>query len=112
MEYVKRLFFKANETAMQLHVPPVEYINYHSHSLHLWRPHNTEIPRPPNERVWSWSRGPKTEETILASLAAGMTFASACRAAGKTPDEITVYLEQFPDFENRIRATLSKKRCD
>jgi hypothetical protein len=47
MEYVKRLFFHDHETAMQLHVPPADHISDHPYCLHLWRPHGTEIPRPP-----------------------------------------------------------------
>ena len=47
MEYVKRRFFGDDETAMQLHVPAVEHINYHPHCLHLWRPLDREIPQPP-----------------------------------------------------------------
>ena len=47
MEYIKRLFFKDNETAMQLHVPPADHINHHPHTLHLWRPLIGAIPRPP-----------------------------------------------------------------
>lgn len=51
MEQVKRLFFKDDETAMQLHVPPTDHISFHPHCLHLWRPQHCEIPRPPNELV-------------------------------------------------------------
>lgn len=47
MEFIKRLFFKDDETAMQLHVPPSHHLNIHPHTLHLWRPHDTLIPRPP-----------------------------------------------------------------
>jgi hypothetical protein len=47
MEYVKRLFFCDDETAMQLHVPPCEHISLSHNCLHLWRPQNVEIPRPP-----------------------------------------------------------------
>lgn len=47
MEYVKRLFFRDEETAMQLHVPPADHISVHPNCLHLWRPLDTEIPRPP-----------------------------------------------------------------
>lgn len=39
MEQVKRLFFKDDEAAMQLHVPPTDHISVHPHCLHLWRPH-------------------------------------------------------------------------
>lgn len=56
MEHVKRVFFRDHETAMQLHVPPADHINCHPHCLHLWRPHNVEIPRPP-----AWMVGPGKE---------------------------------------------------
>lgn len=55
MEHVKHLFFRDNETAMQLHVPPSDHINCHPHCLHLWRPQDAEIPRPPGFMV-----GPKS----------------------------------------------------
>ena len=51
MEQVKRLFFWPHETAMQLHVPPAEHINNHPNCLHLWRPLDVEIPRPPGIMV-------------------------------------------------------------
>jgi hypothetical protein len=51
MEHVKRLFFKDEETAMQLHVPPSDHINCHPTCLHLWRPLDAEIPRPPSSMV-------------------------------------------------------------
>jgi hypothetical protein len=51
LEHVKRTFFWPHETAMQLHVPPAEHINNHPHCLHLWRPTNVEIPRPPGAMV-------------------------------------------------------------
>lgn len=47
MEYIKRLFFRDDETAMQLHVPPADHVNCHPYCLHLWRPLGTDIPRPP-----------------------------------------------------------------
>lgn len=47
MEHVKRLFFRDDETAMQLHVPPEDHINCHPYCLHLWRPHDQPLPRPP-----------------------------------------------------------------
>ena len=47
MEQIKHLFFKDDETAMQLHVPPSDHINHHPYCLHLWRPLDQEIPRPP-----------------------------------------------------------------
>ena len=51
MEQVKRAFFHEHETAMQLHVPPTSHINVHPYCLHLWRPHDVDIPRPPGWMV-------------------------------------------------------------
>jgi len=48
MEHLKRTFFRDDETAMQLHVPPSDHVNMHPYTLHLWRPQNVEIPRPPS----------------------------------------------------------------
>lgn len=57
MEHVKRLFFRDDETAMQLHVPPAEHVNCHPYCLHLWRPNDGQvIPMPPVLMV-----GPKPE---------------------------------------------------
>jgi hypothetical protein len=47
MEFIKRLFFKPEETAMQLHVPVARHISAHPFCLHIWRPVDREIPRPP-----------------------------------------------------------------
>jgi hypothetical protein len=51
MEYVKRLFFKDDEWAMQLHAPPSKHISIHPHCLHLWRPQGAAIPVPPEMMV-------------------------------------------------------------
>jgi hypothetical protein len=51
MEHIKRLFFKDDEVAMQLHVPPADHLNMHPYCLHLWRPQNAPIPRPPGWMV-------------------------------------------------------------
>jgi hypothetical protein len=51
MEHIKRMFFRSDETAMQLHVPPTDHISFHPYCLHLWRPQHLDIPRPPNELV-------------------------------------------------------------
>lgn len=51
MERLKRMFFEDRETAMQLHVPPAEHKNCHPFCLHLWRPLEQEIPRPPSLMV-------------------------------------------------------------
>ena len=50
MEQVKRLFFRDDEAAMQLHVPPDDHISVHPHCLHIWRPHG-EMPLPPKWMV-------------------------------------------------------------
>ena len=51
MEFVKRKFFKDDETVMQLHVPIDKHINVHNHCLHLWRPTAAPIPVPPQWMV-------------------------------------------------------------
>jgi hypothetical protein len=57
MEHVKRLFFKDDETVMQLHVPVSQHINEHPYCLHLWRPIKRGIPRPPAWMVASATHG-------------------------------------------------------
>jgi hypothetical protein len=48
MEFVKRLFFEADEVAMELHVAVSEHLSLHPYCLHLWRPNDgREIPLPP-----------------------------------------------------------------
>ena len=47
MRKVKALCFRDDETAMELHVPPADHVNNHEFCLHLWRPHDAAIPRPP-----------------------------------------------------------------
>lgn len=46
---VKDLFWGPEATVLQYHPPASEYVNYHPHVLHLWRPTGIEIPRP--ERI-------------------------------------------------------------
>jgi hypothetical protein len=47
MCFIKKLFWDAEETVMQLHPPESEWINNHPHCLHLWRPTEQAIPLPP-----------------------------------------------------------------
>lgn len=47
MEFIRGLFFRDDETVMQLHVPRSDHVNCHPYCLHLWRPQDAEIPRPP-----------------------------------------------------------------
>jgi len=51
MEHVKRLFFRPDEVAMQLHVATTDHISIHPNCLHIWRPHDVPIPLPPKEFV-------------------------------------------------------------
>ena len=51
MCWIKHLFFKDDEWAMQLHPPPNKNINIHPFVLHLWRPQEGEIITPPRECV-------------------------------------------------------------
>lgn len=46
MEHVKRLFFRDDEWAMQLHAPPSKHISIHPNCLHIWRPHDFQMPLP------------------------------------------------------------------
>lgn len=47
MAWVKGLFWRPDETVMQLHVPEADHVNFHSGCLHLWRPVGLDIPVPP-----------------------------------------------------------------
>lgn len=51
MCFIKELFFEEHETAMQVHPPRSEWVNNHEHCLHLWRPHDVDIPKPPSDMV-------------------------------------------------------------
>lgn len=47
MDQIKREFWPDTACVMQLHVPISEHVNIHPNCLHLWRPIEVEIPRPP-----------------------------------------------------------------
>lgn len=51
MDAVKRLFWDDSECVMQLHVPRSDHKNLHPYCLHLWKPTNQDIPRPPADFV-------------------------------------------------------------
>lgn len=51
MSQIKRMFFKSDELVMQLHPATKDHINCHPNCLHLWRPHNEQIPTPPKYMV-------------------------------------------------------------
>lgn len=54
MCYIKSLFWDEEDCVVQYHPPKSEYVNFHPFVLHMWRPTNQEIPRPPSIMV-----GPK-----------------------------------------------------
>lgn len=56
MSFIKSLFFLDDETVMQLHVPASDHVNDHQNCLHLWRPTNGDIPRPPSFMVGGVSK--------------------------------------------------------
>jgi hypothetical protein len=64
MSHVKDLFFNADETAMQLHVPASEHVNDHPYCLHLWRPIGQDIPMPPSMMVGGCSAEEAEAEAI------------------------------------------------
>lgn len=51
LEYVRQIFWEADETVVQLHVPRRRHVNTHPYCLHLWRPTKTPIPLPPRHCV-------------------------------------------------------------
>lgn len=44
---IKDMFFGADECVMQLHPPKADCVNLHPYCLHLWKPLDDKIPRPP-----------------------------------------------------------------
>jgi len=55
MDYIKRLFFKDDEIAYQLHMPTAANISFHPYCLHIWRPVGVAIPLPPPDTVGPWT---------------------------------------------------------
>ena len=47
MDWIKQNFWSDDQCVMQLHVPASDHVNCHNYCLHLWRPTDQEIPRPP-----------------------------------------------------------------
>lgn len=54
MCYIKGVFWKDDETAIQYHPAKSDYVNFHPFVLHLWRPIGVEFPKPPTIMI-----GPK-----------------------------------------------------
>ncbi len=86
MVFVKNLFFRDDETVMELHVPSADHVNLHPNCLHLWRPQNVEIPRPP-----AWMVGPTPSQTVAESVAEGMKAQkrrARVESSGAHPDHV------------------------
>jgi hypothetical protein len=47
MDHIFRLFFAADETAVQFFVPASDHVNNMPNCLHLWRCQEEAFPRPP-----------------------------------------------------------------
>lgn len=55
--FVKDLFFRDDEWAVQFHPARSAYVNDHPYCLHLWRCQSQETPKPP---AWMVGPGPVT----------------------------------------------------
>lgn len=51
MDYIKRMWWRDDETVIQFHVPRSHHVNAHPYCLHMWKPIGIELPRPPLETV-------------------------------------------------------------
>lgn len=49
MLFVKDLFFEKDEWTVQYMPPKSKNINVHNYTLHIWKPQDQELPKPP---VW------------------------------------------------------------
>lgn len=97
MDYIKRLFFKPDECAIQYHVPEVEHINCHPFCLHLWRPQEGEIPMPPKEMVGF----------VNAFLRKGVIVMPKCWICGKDVKD----KEVNGIYRNGLKLYCKKKDC-
>lgn len=44
----KDMFFEENECCVQYHPAKEDYVNQHPHCLHIWKPLECELPKPPS----------------------------------------------------------------
>jgi len=51
MHWVKRLFWRDDETVVQYHPPKHLYVDQHPYTLHLWKDQSSENPLPPTDCV-------------------------------------------------------------
>jgi hypothetical protein len=61
MCYVKDLFWAPDECVIQYHPPRAEYVNFHEHCLHLWKPIGLTLPLPDSLLI-----GPKNAHELAA----------------------------------------------
>lgn len=47
MCWIKDIFWDEDDTVIQYHPAKEDYVNYHPYCLHLWRPIDVELPKPP-----------------------------------------------------------------
>lgn len=47
MNWIRGLFFEPEETVIQIHAPASQYVNFHKHTLHLWRSWSQKVELPP-----------------------------------------------------------------
>ena len=48
---IKDLFFKEEECCVEYHPAKDDYVNNHPYCLHIWRPINEDLPKPPSIMV-------------------------------------------------------------
>lgn len=48
---IKDLFWDDTDCVVQYHPPRVDYVSNHNYCLHMWRPLDIELPRPPTLMV-------------------------------------------------------------
>jgi len=51
MCWVREQLWDAEDLVLQIHPPRSEYVNLHEYALHLWRPIDYDLPRPPRITV-------------------------------------------------------------
>ena len=44
---IKAVFFLPEECCIEYHPAEADYVNVYQYCLHIWRPQNAEIPKPP-----------------------------------------------------------------
>ena len=47
MCFIKKLFWDGEDCVLQYHPPETDYVSLHPYCLHLWRPTDQEVHRPP-----------------------------------------------------------------